>query len=85
MLAPVQVLHLHDHSALAWMKLPAAVGTGKHTFEAAYGKPLFNYLRDQSDDEVLFSKAMTEIDGLGEAQTGSIRSRLLRQGITLSS
>lgn len=44
------------------------ITTGAKMFEAAYGKPMFDYLRDNPTEEIMFSQAMTDMDGLGTTQ-----------------
>ena len=65
----MQVLHMHDHGELAWLKLPESIRTGVPMFEAAYGKPMFEYLHDNPKEEVKFSQAMTELDHTGGPRT----------------
>ena len=62
----LQVSHFHEQGQAAWLKLLWGIKTGQPMFEAAFGKPMFEYLRDNPKEEALFSQAMSQLDHAGK-------------------
>jgi hypothetical protein len=56
-----------DWAWRAWEQLPYAVETGKTGFERTFGKSVFEWLADHSDQSSLFSEAMAGFSGAAQA------------------
>ena len=66
----MQVLHMTDHNKPAWDELLWGVRTGNPPFEYTHnGMSEFEWLKANPSEEDKFSKAMKEVDSLGEAYT----------------
>ena len=66
----MQVLHMTDHNKPAWDMLHWATCTGDLAFEHTHkGLSEFEWLKANPAEEDKFSKAMKEVDSLGEACT----------------
>ncbi len=64
----MQVLHMTDHNKPAWDELLWGVRTGDPPFEYTHnGMSEFEWLKANPSEEDKFSKAMKEVDSLGEA------------------
>ena len=64
----MQVLHMTDHNKPAWDVLHWATSTGDLAFEHTHqGLSEFEWLKANPAEEDKFSKAMKEVDSLGEA------------------
>ena len=67
----MQVLHMTDHNKPAWDMLHWATCTGDLAFEHTHkGLSEFEWLKANPAEEDKFSKAMKEVDSLGEAYKG---------------
>ena len=68
----MQVLHMTDHNKPAWDVLHWATSTGDLAFEHTHqGLSEFEWLKANPAEEDKFSKAMKEVDSLGEAPSFS--------------
>lgn len=59
---------LHHLGPINWnlmSNLEYAVRTGKDAFTDKYGKPIYDYLQDQPDENSLFDKSMSDLSDLG--------------------
>ena len=59
------MLHFQGDSDLAWHELAWAVQTGGDACVKAYGKPLWELLKESPEREATFSRAMVSLDNTG--------------------